>query len=153
MQFLGSIEAKIDAKMRVFVPANFRKVLQAAGQSVLILRKDIFQDCLVLYPENVWEAEIEKLRTRLSRWDKRQQLLFRQFVVDTERLELDANGRILIPKRCIQMINAGAEIQFLGVDNTIEIWAKNQLYDSLIAPEDFAEEIQRIMTEGDADVK
>lgn len=151
MQFLGSIEARIDAKMRVFVPANFRKVLQAAGQSVLILRKDIFQDCLVLYPECIWEAEIEKLRTRLSRWDKKQQLLFRQFVVDTERLELDANGRILIPKRCLQMINAGVEIQFLGVDNTIEIWAKNQLYDSLIAPEDFAEEIQRIMNGGGSD--
>ncbi|HCO66265.1 MAG TPA: cell division/cell wall cluster transcriptional repressor MraZ [Dysgonomonas sp.] len=151
MQFLGSIEAKIDAKMRVFVPANFRKVLQAGGQSVLILRKDIFQDCLVLYPESVWEAEIEKLRSRLSRWDRKEQLLFRQFVVDSERLELDANGRILIPKRCLQMIGGEAEIQFLGVDNTIEIWAKNQLYDSLIAPEDFAEEIQRIMNGGNAD--
>lgn len=153
MQFLGSIEAKIDAKMRVFVPANFRKVLQVAGQSVLILRKDIFQDCLVLYPECVWEQEIEKLRSRLSRWDKREQLLFRQFVVDTERLELDANGRILVPKRCLQMINAESEIQFLGVDNTIEIWAKNQLYNSLIAPEDFADEIQRIMSGGDEDGK
>ncbi len=95
----------------------------------------------------------EKLRTRLSRWDKRQQLLFRQFVVDTERLELDANGRILIPKRCLQMINAEMEIQFLGVDNTIEVWAKNRLYDSLIAPENFAEEIQRIMNGGEADGK
>lgn len=153
MQFLGSMDAKIDAKMRVFVPANFRKVLQASGQSVLILRKDIFQDCLVLYPECVWEAEIEKLRARLSRWDKNRQQLFRQFVVDTERLELDSNGRVLIPKRCLQMINAEAEIQFLGVDNTIEIWAKDRLYESLIAPDDFAEQIQRIMTGGDADEK
>lgn len=145
MQFLGSIDAKIDAKMRVFVPANFRKVLQTSNQSVLILRKDIFQNCLVLYPEIVWEAEITKLRARLSRWDKFEQQLFRQFVVDTERLELDANGRILIPKRSLQMIGANSEIQFLGVDNTIEIWGKDQLSDSLIATEDFAIEIQRIM--------
>lgn len=145
MQFLGSIEAKIDAKMRVFVPASFRKVLQTSNQSVLIMRKDIFQNCLVLYPETVWEAEIEKLRSRLSRWDKFQQQLFRQFVVDTERLELDANGRILIPKRCLQMISADSDIQFLGVDNTIEVWGKNQLSESLIATEDFASEIQRIM--------
>jgi len=151
MLFLGSIEAKIDAKMRVFVPANFRKVLQQSAQSVLILRKDIFQDCLVLYPESVWEAEIEKLRSRLSRWDRAQQQLFRQFVVDTERLELDANGRILIPKRCLQMINAGSEIQFLGVDNTIEIWAKDNLYNSLITPDDFADKIQQVMNGGSAD--
>lgn len=151
MQFLGSIEARIDAKMRVFVPANFRKVLQAAEQSVLILRKDVFQDCLVLYPECVWEAEIQKLRSRLSRWDKAQQQLFRQFVVDTERLELDASGRILIPKRCLQMIGVESEIQFLGVDNTIEIWGKNQLNESLIIPEVFAAEIQRVMYGGNAD--
>ena len=99
MQFLGSTDAKIDAKMRVFVPANFRKVLQAEAQSVLILRKDIFQDCLVLYPIEVWDSEVQRLRQRLSRWDKSQQQLFRQFVVDAERLEIDASGRILIPRR------------------------------------------------------
>jgi MraZ protein len=150
MQFLGSIEAKIDAKARVFVPANFRKVLQGEGQFVLILRKDIFQNCLVLYPEAVWEAEVEKLRSRLNRWDKSQQQLFRQFVVDTERLELDANGRILFPKRCLRMIGADTEIQFLGVDNTIEVWAKGKLEESLMPAEDFAAEIQRIMSGGDA---
>lgn len=150
MQFLGSIEAKIDAKMRVFVPAGFRKVLQASAQSVLILRKDIFQNCLVLYPVDVWEAEIQKLRSRLSRWDKHQQQLFRQFVVDAERLELDASGRILIPKRYQQMVGIESEIQFLGVDNTIEIWGKNQLADTLVASEDFGAEIQRIMNECDS---
>lgn len=146
MQFLGSIDAKIDAKMRVFVPANFRKVLQAEAQSVLILRKDIFQDCLVLYPVEVWDNEVQTLRLRLNRWDKDEQKLFRQFVVDAERLEIDASGRILIPKRYLQMIGVGSEIQFLGVDNTIEIWGKNQLNETLVAPEDFGVEIQRIMS-------
>lgn len=146
MQFLGSIDAKIDAKMRVFVPANFRKVLQAEAQSVLILRKDIFQDCLVLYPIEVWDGEVQRLRQRLSRWDKSQQQLFRQFVVDAERLEIDASGRILIPRRYLQMIGVMSEIQFLGVDNTIEIWGKNQLNEALVTPEDFGVEIQRIMS-------
>ncbi len=146
MQFLGSIDAKIDAKMRVFVPASFRKVLQAEAQSVLILRKDIFQDCLVLYPIEVWDGEVQRLRQRLSRWDKSQQQLFRQFVVDAERLEIDASGRILIPRRYLQMIGVMSEIQFLGVDNTIEIWGKNQLNEALVTPEDFGVEIQRIMS-------
>lgn len=149
MQFLGSIEAKIDAKMRVIIPANFRKVLQGEAQSVLILRKDVFQDCLVLYPENVWEAETQKLRLRLSRWDKAQQQLFRQFVIDTERLEMDANGRVLIPKRSLQTIGAGQEIHFLGVDNTIEIWIKEKLDNSLIEAGDFAAQIQQVMNAED----
>lgn len=143
--FLGNIEAKMDAKARIFVPAAFRKILQSSSQSVLILRKDIFQDCLVLYPVNVWEEELTKLRTRLSRWDKAQQQLFRQFVVDAERLEMDASGRILIPKRYLQMLKISSEIIFLGVDNTIELWTKEALDKSLISTEDFSNQIQELM--------
>ena len=40
MRFLGNSEAKTDAKGRVFLPAVFRKQLQAASQECLILRKD-----------------------------------------------------------------------------------------------------------------
>ena len=49
MRFLGNSEAKTDAKGRVFFPAVFRKQLQTAAEECLILRKDTYQDCLVLY--------------------------------------------------------------------------------------------------------
>lgn len=54
IRFLGNIEAKTDTKGRVFIPAGFRKQLQAASEERLVLRKDVFQDCLILYPESVW---------------------------------------------------------------------------------------------------
>ena len=147
LQFLGNIEAKLDAKARVFVPASFRKQLQMSGQIELVLRKDIFQNCLVLYPLLVWEEEVMKLRARLSRWDKSQQQVFRQFVHEAERLEIDSSGRILIPKRCQQMADIESEVRFLGVDNTIEIWAKNELEKTLIPADDFGAEIQRLINE------
>ena len=50
MRFLGNIEAKTDAKGRAFLPANFRKILQVSGEEKLVLRKDVFQPCLVIYP-------------------------------------------------------------------------------------------------------
>lgn len=145
IQFLGNIEAKIDAKGRVFVPAAFRKILQSSTQNTLILRKDLFQDCLVLYPVEVWEEEVAKLRSRLSRWDREQQALFRQFVVDAERLEIDSNGRILISKRYCQMVSIISDVRFLGVDNTIEIWAKEGLEKTLIPADDFSSRIQALM--------
>ncbi|MBB4034468.1 MraZ protein [Dysgonomonas hofstadii] len=145
LQFLGNIEAKIDAKARIFVPAAFRKILQSADQNTLILRKDIFQNCLVLYPLQVWEEEVAKLRSRLNRWDREQQALFRQFVVDAERLEMDTNGRILIPKRYCQMAGISSEVRFLGVDNTIEIWTNNTLEQTLIPADDFSSRIQALM--------
>lgn len=145
IQFLGNIEAKIDAKARIFVPAAFRKILQSSGQNILILRKDIFQDCLVLYPLQVWEEEVATLRSRLNRWNKDQQALFRQFVVDAERLEIDTNGRILIPKRYCQMAGIVSDVRFLGVDNTIEIWAKDSLEKTLIPADNFSQCIQALM--------
>ena len=69
-QFLGNFEAKADAKGRIFVPAVFRKLLQLQGEEWFVLRKDIFQDCLVLYPGSVWEKEIEVLRSKLNKWNK-----------------------------------------------------------------------------------
>lgn len=145
IQFLGNIEAKIDTKARVFVPVAFRKPLLAMAQNTLILRKDIFQNCLVLYPQEIWNSEIAQLRSRLSRWDKTQQQLLRQFVVDAEKLEMDANGRILIPKRYQEMVGIESEVRFIGVDNTIEIWAKDALEETLLPAEDFGAMLEQLM--------
>lgn len=124
MRFLGSIEGKADAKGRVFLPAVFRKVLQASGEENLVLRKDIFAPCLVLYPESVWNERVDALRSRLSDWRADHRQVFRQFVSDVEILGLDANGRLLIPRRYLRMADIDQDVRFLGVDNTIEIWRK-----------------------------
>lgn len=145
LQFLGNIEAKTDAKGRIFIPAIFRKCLQNEGESFLVLRKDIFQNCLVLYPGSVWESEINELRNRLSKWNREQQQIFRQFVLDAERLEIDANGRVLIPKRYLQMAFIETNVRFLGVDNTIEIWAKEELEKPLVDPDEFSSKLEELM--------
>ena len=145
LQFLGNIEAKADAKGRIFIPAVFRKRLQSEGESFLVLRKDIFQNCLVLYPGSVWENEIEELRSRLSKWNREQQQIFRQFVLDAERLEMDANGRVLIPKRYLQMVSIDTDVRFLGVDNTIELWAKEGLEKPLVEPYEFSSKLEELM--------
>ena len=145
LQFLGNMDAKADAKGRVFVPAIFRKSLQTEGEEYLVLRKDIFQECLVLYPGTVWEKEIETLRSNLSKWNREQQQIFRQFVLDAERLEMDSSGRILIPKRYLKMVSIDNEIRFLGVDNTIEVWSKEKLQNPLVEPEEFSSKIEELM--------
>ena len=53
MRFLGNIEAKTDAKGRVFLPAQFRKILAVSGAENIVLRQDIFENILVVYPEEV----------------------------------------------------------------------------------------------------
>lgn len=137
MRFLGNIEAKTDAKGRVFFPSAMRKVLQSAGEELLVMRKDVHQPCLVLYPESVWNEQMDEARQRLNRWDAREQLLFRQFVMNVEFISLDGNGRFLIPKRYLQMAGIEQSVHFIGMGDCIEIWASQHLEAPFIEAEEF----------------
>jgi MraZ protein len=147
MRLLGNIEAKMDAKGRAFLPAVFRKILQASSEERLVLRKDVFQPCLVLYPESVWNEQMDALRQRLNRWNKQQQQVFRQFVSEVEVLTLDGNGRFLVPKRYLRMADIEQDIKFVGMGDTIEIWSNIKAEQQQMTPEEFGEAIEKLMNE------
>lgn len=146
MRFLGNIEAKIDAKGRAFLPAQFRKALSAPGEGELVLRQDIFEKTLVIYPEQVWNALMDEMRGKLSRWDRQQQMVFRTFVSGVTGLSMDASGRILIPKDFLQAAGISQSLRFVGMGDTIEIWANSpeeQL--PLMNREEFGNALQNLM--------
>ncbi len=145
MRFLGNIEAKIDAKGRAFLPSVFRKVLQASGEENLVLRRDVFQPCLVLYPESVWNERLDMLKQQLRQWKPFHQQMFRQFVSEAEVVTLDGNGRFLISKRLQRAAGISQDIQFIGMDDTIEIWSPQDLQQTLKSDEDFGKEFEKIM--------
>ena len=147
MRFLGNIEAKTDAKGRAFLPSSFRRQLQTAGEERLMLRKDIFQNCLVLYPESVWNEHEDALRRHLSRWNKHQQNIFRQFVREAIEITLDGNGRFLIPKRYLNMAEIEQDIVFIGVGNTIEIWSKDNASEPFVDNDEFGKAIEQLMND------
>lgn len=149
MRFLGNIEAKIDAKGRVFLPSTFRKMLAASGEENLVLRKDVFQQSLVLYPESVWNQQMDELRGRLSRWNAQHQQIFRQFVSDVEMISLDGNGRFLIPKRYLEMAEIQQSVKFIGMGDTIEVWAKEKTEKPFIEADEFSLNLEKIMQEGE----
>ncbi|MGP1592611.1 MAG: division/cell wall cluster transcriptional repressor MraZ [Prevotella multiformis] len=145
MRFLGNIEAKTDAKGRAFLPAVFRKVLNASGEDSLVLRKDIFEPCLVLYPESVWNERMDTLRRRLSRWNRRDQMIYRQYVTDVEMITLDGNGRFLIPKRYLKLANIDQQIRFTGMDDCIEIWSNSEDSTPFMPAEEFSKAMEEAM--------
>jgi MraZ protein len=143
----------MDAKGRAFLPAVFRKMLQADGGGTadadhglrLVLRKDVFQPCLVLYPESVWNEQMDALRQRLNRWNKQHQQVFRQFVSEVEVLTLDGNGRFLVPKRYLRMADIEQDVKFVGMGDTIEIWSCQQAEQHQMNPEEFGEALEELM--------
>ena len=123
----------------------FNNLLKTAAEECLILRKDTYQDCLVLYPESVWNEQMNELRSKLNRWNSKHQMVFRQFVSDVEIITLDGNGRFLIPKRYLKLAGIQQEVRFIGMDDTIEIWAKEIADKPFMMPEDFGKELEEIM--------
>ena len=75
------------------------------------------------------------------------QLIFRQFVSDVEVVTPDSNGRILIPKRYLQICNIRGDIRFIGIDNKIEIWAKERAEQPFMSPEEFGAALEEIMND------
>ncbi len=148
MRFIGNIEAKTDSKGRVFVPATFRRILRENGVERLIMRKDIFHKCLVLYPEETWNRRLDALQERLNVWDREQQNLMRTFVSKAEEVSLDSNGRILIPKRYMELAGIKQEVSFIGMNDAIEIWAADKFEENLMDAETFGIEIEKIMSGG-----
>lgn len=145
MRFLGNILAKVDVKGRLFIPAQFRKQLQQLPEEALVMRKDVFQDCLALYPEGVWSQELNELNQRLNKWNAAHQQILRQYVSDLELVTPDANGRILIPKRYLQLCHIQDEVRFIGLGDKIEIWAKEKTEQPFLAPEEFGNALQHLM--------
>ena len=78
MRFLGNIEAKTDAKGRVFLPAVFRKELVTGGEERLVMRKDVHQRCLVLFPESAWNRRMDEMFRNADEWDELERQAIRQ---------------------------------------------------------------------------
>lgn len=145
MRFLGNIEAKADQKGRVFLPSVFRKELQTSGSETLVLRKDVFQKCLVLYPESVWNEIMDNMRRNLNRWNVKQQQVYRQFVSDAEMVTLDGNGRFLITRRSLEFAGINNQVKFIGMGDTIEIWAKENTENPFMDQEEFGNALEELM--------
>lgn len=147
MRFIGDYSAKADAKGRVFLPAPFRKVLEAENVTRLILRADLFQKCLVLYPEGIWNEMLDMLNTKLNRWNGEHQDLLRRFLADAEVVELDRNGRFLINKRKLKFAGIAQDVRFLAINDHIEVWDKSQFESVLSEPSTLGADLQKIMAE------
>ena len=145
--FIGKYDAKADVKGRVFIPSAYRKILPDGERDRLVMRKDADNDCLVLYPESIWNKKIEELKANLDEWDADDQLLLMQFVSDAEWLDIDSQGRVLISKRYLEMIGIeNNEVLFVGMMDRFAVWGRKRYEDVKLSAGDFAKRLREKMT-------
>ena len=136
--FIGDYTCKVDVKGRIILPVAFKKQMPADAQDHFVVRKDIFENCLVLYAIEDWNRQLEKIRKKLNSYNREQNMFLRNFFKGTAELSLDNNNRILVPKRLMDLIGADRDVVLAGQDGRIEIWAAD-IYDKIDMPaDDFA---------------
>ena len=141
----------MDAKGRLMLPGAIKKQLSSVLQNGFVLKRAVFQPCLELYPINEWEALMQKVN-KLNRFRKKNNDFIRRFTAGVKMIEVDAAGRLLIPKDLIAFSGISKETVVSSAINIIEIWDKDK-YEQAIddATGDFSVLAEEVMGQDDDD--
>ena len=147
--FIGNIEARLDEKGRIFVPAAYRKILAETGSKIMVMRRDTDNECMMFYPEQVWNDKVEQMRQTLDEWNPEDQLILMQFMADAEYMELDGQGRILLQKKNLEMIGAQQDVLFVGMLNRFALWAPENFAAKRLSQTELAARLRAKMSKKD----
>ena len=143
--FIGDYKCKVDVKGRIILPMAFKKQMPADAQDHFVVRKDIFENCLVLYSIEDWNRQLDKIRKRMNTYNREHNMFLRNFFKGTAELSLDNSNRLLVPKRLMDLIGAERDVVLAGQDGRIEIWAES-VYDKIdMAAAEFADLAEKLM--------
>ena len=122
--FKGEYSHSIDPKGRLIIPAKFRELL---GDSFVVTRG--FDGCLFVFAQEGWDRFEEKLNSLpMDKPETRQ--IVRFFMAGANDVEVDKQGRILLPATLIRYAEIDKEAVIAGVGNRIEIWNKQKWEDA-----------------------
>ncbi|MDG1037625.1 MAG: division/cell wall cluster transcriptional repressor MraZ [Polaribacter sp.] len=145
LNLIGTYECKSDAKGRLMFSSAFKKQLSSVLQDGFVVKRAVFQPCLELYPISEWNLMMGKIN-KLNRFKKKNNDFIRRFTAGVKMVELDATGRILIPKDLFEFAGIKKQVVMSSSVNIIEIWDKDK-YEKAIedASEDFADLAEEVM--------
>jgi len=145
VNLIGTYECKADIKGRLMMPSSVKKQLASVLQDGFVLKRAVFQPCLELYPMSEWNVLMQKVN-KLNRFVKKNNDFIRRFTAGVKVVELDASGRLLIPKDLHSFAGISKEVVLSSAVNIIEVWDKKR-YEKAIdeAAVDFAELAEDVM--------
>ncbi|MBR1701520.1 MAG: division/cell wall cluster transcriptional repressor MraZ [Lachnospiraceae bacterium] len=122
--FMSEYNHTIDAKGRLIIPSKFRETL---GDEFVISKG--MDGCLYVYANEDWNAFEQKL-TSLPLTNKPARQFARFFLAGAASVEVDKQGRILVPGNLREFAKLDKDVVLVGVGSRIEIWSKDQ-YDNI----------------------
>ena len=118
--FRGVSIVSLDAKGRLAIPSRQRDRLQVLCESHLVMTVDRDR-CLLLYPEPEWEV-IERQFAALPALNPTARSLQRLYVGNAQEVDIDAQGRILVPQHLRDFASLDKRVAFVGQGIKFELW-------------------------------
>ena len=131
--FSGKYYYTIDPKGRIIVPAPFREIISSNYSTKLYVTNAPFDKCLYIYPMEEWSKHLEKIRTK-PRSDKAIRYYLRRVIASAVEIELDKQGRILIPASLREDAALNSNVVLAGQIEKIELWNRDE-WDGSFDPE------------------
>ena len=139
LNLLGEHKCKIDTKGRLMFPARLRRQLENIIHHGLVINRDIFENCLVLYPKPEWD-KVNGEMTQLSRYNRKHQVFQRKFMKGATLVDLDSSGRLNIPTALLDYagidLSKSNEIIVSGLGEKVEIWTVEAYQTQVLNDED-----------------
>ena len=130
--FMGEYNHTIDAKGRLIVPSKFREAL---GDTFVVTKG--LDGCLFVYDNKEWNAFEEKLKS-LPLTNKEARQFARFFLAGAAEVEVDKQGRILVPNILREFAQISKDVVLIGVASRIEIWSRER-FEGIASFEDMDE--------------
>jgi MraZ protein len=125
LNLLGEYDLRLDAKGRLVLPAGLKKQLGGELAKGFVINRDVFSPCLVLYPMVEWE-QTQSMMRRLNRFVEKNLEFVRRFMNGATQVELDASGRMLLPKPLMMHAGIGKDVKLIGMMDRIEVWSMDK---------------------------
>lgn len=125
LSFRGITSVNLDTKGRFAIPTRHRDTLQTDSSGSLICTIDTENPCLLLYPHKAWEQIEAKLQS-LSSFNAKSRRIQRLLIGHATELEMDSNGRILLPSILRNYAGLDKVMMLVGQGNKFEIWDENR---------------------------
>lgn len=126
--FMSEYNHTVDTKGRLIIPSKFREQL---GDEFVVSKG--MDGCLFVYANEDWAAFEEKL-TALPLINKEARQFARFFLSGAAQVEVDKQGRILLPQNLRDFAELTKDVVLVGVGSRIEIWSKDK-WDNVSADE------------------
>jgi len=144
--FYGEYEHSLDKKGRLIVPSKIREVAKSHYVEKFFITRGL-DKCLFMFAEDEWKSQELKFKN-LSFTKKESRSFNRLFFSGTIEIELDKQGRLLLPKYLKDYAGIKRDVMIIGISNRIEIWAKEAWHEFYNAQQGSFEEIaEKLITE------